>query len=187
MAADIGPTSLGAGRLGIVAGRDVPSMALDAELADLLEARLAFVAARITHYASRRRAVRGLSLVLRSLGAALLTVGAVLPALREALPILNEAVMGSLAFGYVLLGLGAAALAVDRGFGLARIGPRLAVAEVSLEGARELFEADWRIAGERPAPEARRLRLDLARAFAADVNRIIRREVDGSTELGLDV
>lgn len=184
MTAHFGPTS--AGRLGIVAGRDMPDLALDAELADLRAARLDFVRSRIEDYAGRRRAVQGLSLFLRSLGAALLTVGAVLPALREALPALSVATLGSLAFGYVLLGLGAAALGIERGFGLSRIGPRLAAAEVSLDGARELFEADWNIAGEKPAPEARRLRLDLARAFTAEVNRIIRREVDRSVDLGFD-
>jgi hypothetical protein len=187
MTAHLGPTGVIAGRLGIVAGRDMPSMALDAELADLLAARLDFVRSRIEDYSKRRRLVQGLSLVLRSLGAALLTVGAVLPALREALPALTQATMGSLAFGYVLLGLGAAALAVERLMGLSRISPRLAAAEVSLDGARELFEADWGIAGERPAPEARRLRLDLARAFTAEVNRIIRREVDRSADLGVEI
>lgn len=173
-------------RLGLVAGRDVPDLALDAELADLLAARLAFVDSRIAAYARRRKLVQGLSLILRSLGAALLTVGAVLPALREAIPALTGAALGGLAFGYVMLGLGAAALAVERVFGLWRIGPRLAAAEVSLAGERELFEADWRIAGERPAPEARRLRLDLARAFTAEVNRIVRREVERSADLMIE-
>jgi hypothetical protein len=187
MTAHLGPTSLGAGRLGIVAGRDIPSMALDAELADLLAARLDFVRSRIKDYSKRRRAIQGLSLVLRSLGAALLTVGAVLPALREALPILTQATLGSLAFGYVLLGLGVAALVIERVFGLSRISPRLAAAEMSLDGARELFEADWAIAGERPAPEARRLRLDLARGFTAEVNRIIRREIDRSVDVGAEI
>ena len=176
-----------AGRLGIVAGRDVAPQALDAELADLFAARIDFVRQRVEHYAGRRRMVQSASLVLRSLGAALLTVGAVLPALREAIPVLTQAALGSLAFGYVLLGLGAAALAVERGFGLSRVGPRLAAAEVSLDGARELFEADWGIAGERPAPEARRLRLDLARAFTAEINRIVRREVDRSVDLGAEI
>jgi hypothetical protein len=187
MTVHLGPTDQGATRLGLVAGRDVPGPALDAELADLLAARLDFVDIRIADYSRRRRAVQVVSLVLRSLGAALLTVGAVLPALREAIPALTQALMGSLAFGYVLLGLGAAVLAIDRGFGLARVGPRLTGAEVSLEGARELFEADWRIAGERPAPEARRLRLDLARAFTAEVNRIVRREVDAAAGLDMDL
>ncbi|HEX5377986.1 MAG TPA: SLATT domain-containing protein [Phenylobacterium sp.] len=173
-------------RLGIVAGLDVQPLALDAELADLLEARLEFARVRIEAYARRRSFIQSLSLVLRSLGAALLTVGAIFPALREAVPRLIESPMGGLAFGYVLLGLGAAALAVDRGFGLSRIGPRLAAAEVALAGAEELFLADWRIAGERPAPEARRQRLDLARAFTAEVNRIVRREVDRSGDLGSD-
>lgn len=185
MTANFGPTNIG--RLGIVGGRDMPDLALDAELADLKAARLDFVTSRIADYAGRRRSVQTLSLVLRSLGAALLTVGAVLPALREAIPALSAAAMGSLAFGYVLLGLGAAALGIERGFGLSRISPRLAAAEVSLDGARELFEADWNIAGEKPAPEARRLRLDLARAFTAEVNRIIRREVDRSADLGAEV
>ena len=175
------------GRLGIVAGLDVQSPALDPELPELLEARLNFVASRIEAYGSRRRIVQATSLVLRSLGAALLTVGAVLPALREALPTLGHEAMGGLAFGYVLLGLGAAALLIERGFGLSRVGPRLAAAEIALAGERELFEADWRNAGERPAPEARRLRLDLARAFTAEVNRIVRREVERSADLASDV
>ena len=156
---------------------------MDAELADLLAARLDFVSSRLEGYAARRRRAQGASLIMRSLGVALLTTGAVLPALREAVPGMAQAALGSLAFGYVLLGLGAAAIAVERVFGLAYIAPRLASAEVSLDGARELFEADWRIAGERPAPEARRLRLDLARAFTAEINRIVRREVDRSSDL----
>jgi hypothetical protein len=170
-------------RLGIVAGLDVPIQALDAELADLFAARLDFVRSRMDGYAARRRRAQGASLIMRSLGVALLTTGAVLPALREAVPGMAQAVLGSLAFGYVLLGLGAAALAIERIFGFSHIAPRLASAEVSLDGARELFEADWRIAGERTAPEARRLRLDLARAFTAEINRIVRREVDRSSDL----
>ncbi len=174
-------------RLGVVAGLDVPTTPLDPELPELIEARLAFVATRIEDYGRRRRLVQAASLLLRSAGAALLTVGAVLPALREAAPGLAQGPLGSFAFGYVLLGLGASALLTERGFGLSRIAPRLLAAEIALAGERELFEADWRNAGERPAPEARRLRLDLARAFTAEVNRIVRREVERTADLASDI
>ncbi len=170
-------------RLGIVAGLDVAPQALDAELADLLEARLAFAHDRVVWYGARRRLAQGLSRILRSAGAALLLTGAVLPALREAFPLLTQTTLGGLAFGYVLLGLGAGALLVERGFRLGSAAGRLAVAELAIEGERELFEADWRLAGERAIPDARRRRLELARSFTAEVNRIVRREAERAAEV----
>ncbi len=169
-------------RLGIVAGLDVAPRALDAELAPLFLARLAFANDRLAWYASRRRMVQGLSQVLRSAGAALLIVGAVLPALREAFPLLTQTNLGGLAFGYVLLGLGAGALLIERGFRLGPTAARLVVAELAIEAERELFEADWRLAGERAIPDARRRRLELARSFTAEVNRIVRREAERAAE-----
>jgi hypothetical protein len=171
-------------RLGIVAGLDVAPQALDAELTDLFMARLAFANDRLVWYGARRRMAQGLSRILRSAGAALLLTGAVLPALREAFPLLAQTAFGGLAFGYVLLGLGAGALLIERGFRLGPTAGRLAVAERAIEGERELFEADWRLAGERPIPDARRRRLELARAFTAEINRIVRREVERAAEPG---
>ncbi len=173
-------------RLGIVAGLDVAPQALDSELADLFQARLAFAQDRLAWYAARRRLAQGLSRVLRSAGSALLLTGAVLPALREAFPLLTQAALGGLAFGYVLLGLGAGALLIERSFRLGPTAGRLTVAEVAIEGERELFEADWRLAGERPIPEARRRRLELARSFTAEINRIVRREAERAAEPGSD-
>jgi hypothetical protein len=173
-------------RLGIVAGLDVAPQALDAQLTDLFEARLAFAQDRLAGYAARRRMVQGLSRILRSAGAALLLTGAVLPALREAVPSLTQAALGGLAFGYVLLGLGAGALLIARGFRLEPSAGRLRMAEVAIEGERELFEADWRLAGEHPIPEARRRRLELARSFTAEINRIVRREAERAADAGGD-
>jgi hypothetical protein len=171
------------GRLEVVGGADVtPRAPVDAELADLYAARLAFVNTRIADYGRRRALAQAGSSSLRSLGWALLTLGALLPALREAAPAFAEAALSSLAFGYVFLGLGAGALMIDRGLKLGPAAARYSVAELALEGERELFEADWRIAGERSAPDARRRRLDLARSFTAEVNRIVRRESERAAE-----
>jgi len=170
-------------RLGLVAGLDVAPQALDAELADLFQARLDFSDQRLAWYAARRRTAQTLSRILRSAGAALLVTGAVLPALREAFPALAEQALGGLAFGYVLLGLGAGALLTERGFKLGPSAGRLVVAELAIAGERELFEADWRLAGERPLPEARRRRLELARSFTAEINRIVRREVEQAADV----
>lgn len=171
-------------RLGLVAGLDVAPQALDAELTELFQARLDFASQRLTWYAARRRTAQTLSRILRSAGAALLVTGAVLPALRVAFPGLAQETLGGLAFGYVLLGLGAGALLIERGFRLGPSAGRLAVAELAIAGERELFEADWRLAGERPSPEARRRRLELARSFTAEVNRVVRREAERAADAG---
>lgn len=171
-----------AGRFGVVAGLDVVPLA-DAELRELFVAREAFAKDRIRWYARRRRLAQTASHLLRGVGVAFIAVGAVLPALREAMPTIGATPLASLAFGYVLLGLGAAAVAADQVFGVGRSVPRLAAAEFGVAGELELFRADWAIAGEAPAAEARRRRIDLARAFTAEVNRLVRRESDRAQDM----
>ncbi|WP_304168888.1 SLATT domain-containing protein [Phenylobacterium aquaticum] len=171
-------------RLGVVAGLDLVPLA-DAELRELLAAREAFARQRIGWYARRRRLAQAASHLLRGVGCAFIAVGAVTPALREAIPAVAATTLGSFAFGYVLLGLGAAAVAVDQVFGVGRSVPRLAAAEFGVAGELELFRADWISAGEAPAAEARRRRIDLARGFTAEINRLVRRESDRAQDMAI--
>jgi len=171
-----------AGRFGVVAGLDVVPLA-DAELPEMLAAREAFARERIGWYSRRRHLAQTASHLLRSVGVTSLAVGAVLPALREAFPLVGATPLGSFAFGYVLLGLGAAAVAADQVFGVGRSVPRLAAAEFGVAGELELFRSDWAAAGEAPAAEARRRRIDLARAFTAEVNRLVRREAERAQDM----
>lgn len=169
-------------RFGVVAGLDVDA-APDAELAELLAGRVAFAGQRIAWYRRRRVVAQWASNLLRSFGCAALAVGAVLPALRETVPGLAHLPIGGFAFGYVLLGLGAAALAADQVFGIGRAVPRLQAAEFGVCGELELFRADWEAYAEVPVAERRRRRLDLARAFTAEVNRLVRREAERAQEM----
>ncbi|WP_374345048.1 SLATT domain-containing protein [Phenylobacterium sp.] len=169
-------------RFGVVAGLDVEA-APDADLTELLAGRTEFASARIAGYRRRRRLAQFVSNLLRSFGCAALAVGAVLPALREAVPGLAGLPIGGFAFGYVLLGLGAAALAADRVFGIGRAVPRLQAAELGIAGELDLFHADWAAYADVPVAERRRRRLDLARAFTAEVNRLVRREAERAQEM----
>lgn len=169
-------------RFGVVAGLDVEA-APDAELTEVLGAREAFAGARIAWYRRRRVLAQLVSNLLRSFGCAALAVGAVLPALRETVAGLADLPIGGFAFGYVLLGLGAAAIAADQVFGIGRAVPRLQAAELGIAGELELFRADWTAYAEAPAAERRHRRLDLARAFTAEVNRLVRREAERAQEM----
>lgn len=169
-------------RFGVVAGLDVEA-APDAELTEVLAARVDFAQDRIAWYRRRRVLAQLVSNALRSFGCAALAVGAVLPALRETVPGLADLPVGGLAFGYVLLGLGAAAIAADQVFGVGRAVPRLRAAELGIAGELELFRADWLAYSDAPLAERRHRRLDLARAFTAEVNRLVRREAERAQEM----